>query len=108
MALTITVVIENFCGGLVTAGFLGFLQRECSPGLAATQFALLTSLMALPRALLAAPAGWLAESLGWPAFFATTAVLGLPGLLLLPWLERRKCTSDFDAPAPVPSGASTG
>lgn len=107
-ALTATVVVENFCGGLVTAGFLGFIQRQCSPGLAATQFALLTSLMALPRTLLGGPAGVMAEKLGWPGFFAATAALGLPGLLLLPWIERKTRTTDFDAPAPVPSDAVSG
>jgi PAT family beta-lactamase induction signal transducer AmpG len=107
-ALTVTVVIENFCGGLVTAGFLGFLQRQCSPGLAATQFALLTSLMALPRTVVGVPAGWMADALGWPGFFAATAALGVPGLMLLPWLERRSDAGTFDAPAPVPSEARGG
>src|SRR5688572_32569178 len=55
-----------------------------------TQFALLTSLMALPRSFLGAPSGWLAERLGWPGFFAASVLLGLPGLLLLPFLAFRE------------------
>lgn len=104
-ALTGAVIVENFCAGLVTAGFLGFLQRQCSPALAATQFALLTSLMALPRLFVGAPAGWMADRLGWPAFFAVSALFGLPGLLLLPWLDERRLGHSPDAPAPAPEGA---
>ncbi|MCE9634534.1 MAG: AmpG family muropeptide MFS transporter [Planctomycetes bacterium] len=105
-ALTGAVIVENFCAGLVTAGFLGFLQRQCSPALAATQFALLTSLMALPRTFVGAPAGWLADRLGWPAFFAVSALFGIPGLLLLPWLDERRLGHSPDAPAPAPEGAA--
>jgi PAT family beta-lactamase induction signal transducer AmpG len=83
--LTGAVVVENFCAGLVTAGFLGFVQRQCSPAVAATQFALLTSLMALPPRVLGPLAGGMAESLGWPAFFAVSTLFGLPGLALIPW-----------------------
>lgn len=105
-ALAAAVVVENFCAGLVTAGFLGFLQRQCTPALAATQFALLTSLMAVPSRFLGAPAGWLAEALGWPAFFASTVLLGLPGMLLLARLDARTARGPLDEPAPVPAGAT--
>ena len=104
-ALTAAVCVENFCAGLVTAGFLGFLQRQCSPALAATQFALLTSLMAVPSRILGAPAGALAEWLGWPAFFAASALLGLPGLLFLAGLGSRVLGPRADAPAPAPRDA---
>ena len=105
-ALTAAVIVENFCAGLVTAGFLGFLQIQCSPALAATQFALLTSLMALPARFLGQPAGALAESLGWPAFFAVSVLVGLPGLLLLPWLGGPRLRVTPDTPAPAPTGAA--
>ena len=102
-ALGAAVVVENFCAGLVAAGFLGFLQRQCSPALAATQFALLTSLMALPSRFLGMPAGLLAESLGWPAFFAVSALFGLPGLALLGRVHARTADASPDLPAPAPA-----
>lgn len=105
-ALTAAVAVESFCTGLVTAGFLGFIQSRCSPGLAATQFALLTSLAALPSRLGGGPAGEMAEALGWPAFFGWSVALGLPGMALLVVLSRRGRGSLGDAPAPVPEGAS--
>lgn len=78
------ILTENFCSGLATAGFLGFMMSLCHPRFSATQFALLSSLMAVSRDLLAAPAGKMAEVLGWPSFFLLTIGLALPGLLLLP------------------------
>lgn len=102
-ALGAAVVVENFCAGLVTAGFLGFLQRQCSPALAATQFALLTSLMAVPSRFLGAPAGAMADALGWPAFFAVSALLGLPGLALLGGVHARTADASPDLPAPAPA-----
>jgi MFS transporter, PAT family, beta-lactamase induction signal transducer AmpG len=85
-ALLATVAVENFCAGLVTAGFVAFLTSLCDARCSATQYALLTSLMALARDLLTkGPSGWLAEELGWPGFFAASAALGVPGLLLLRW-----------------------
>jgi PAT family beta-lactamase induction signal transducer AmpG len=49
----------------------------------ATQYALFSSLFALPR-LLAGPAtGFAVDAIGWSAFFLTTMVLGIPGLVML-------------------------
>jgi PAT family beta-lactamase induction signal transducer AmpG len=78
------LLTENFCSGLATAGFLGFMMSLCHPRFSATQFALLSSLMAVSRDLLAAPAGKVAELLGWPSFFLLTIGAAVPGLLLLP------------------------
>ena len=108
--------VENFCGGLGTAGFLGFLMSLCNPRFSATQFALLSSLMAVGRDLLAGPAsGELAQRLqpliqgnptfssiylagathqGWALFFLVTLLASLPGLVLLPlfapWNHKRR------------------
>jgi MFS transporter, PAT family, beta-lactamase induction signal transducer AmpG len=82
--MVLTINIENFCAGLGTAAFVAFLMSLCNPRFSATQFALLSSLMAVSRDILVAPAGRLAESLGWTPFFLLTLVAALPGLLLLP------------------------
>ena len=82
--LIATMLVENFCTGLVTAGFLAFLMSMCSVRFSATQFALLSSLMAASRDILVAPAGGIAEATGWPTFFLITLAAGIPGLILLP------------------------
>lgn len=78
------IVVENFCAGLVVAGFGAFFMSLCSPRYSATQYALMTSLMAFSRDVLVAPAGKIAEATGWPNFFLITIAAGVPAMLLLP------------------------
>lgn len=77
-------IVENVCAGLGTAAFVAFLMSLCSVRFSATQYALLSSLMAASRSLLVAPAGGWAEQTGWPLFFLITLLAALPGLALLP------------------------
>ncbi|MBR8830377.1 MAG: Anhydromuropeptide permease [Chroococcopsis gigantea SAG 12.99] len=83
--MILAINIENFCAGLGTAAFVAFLMSLCNQRFSATQFALLSSLMAVSRDILVAPAGQMAKVLGWPLFFAVTVLAALPGLALLPW-----------------------
>jgi len=78
------VVTENFGLGLVTAGMTAYLMSMCNRRFTATQFALLSSLMAASRDVLVAPAGKIAESIGWPSFFLITVAIAIPPLVLLP------------------------
>jgi PAT family beta-lactamase induction signal transducer AmpG len=82
--LVLTINIENFCAGLGTAAFVAFLMSLCNQRFSATQYALLSSLMAVSRDILVAPAGGLAEATGWSLFFLLSIVAAIPGLLLLP------------------------
>ncbi|MDF2389213.1 AmpG family muropeptide MFS transporter [Nostoc ellipsosporum NOK] len=84
-ALVLTINIENFCAGLGTAAFVAFLMNMCNQRFSATQYALLSSFMAISRDILVAPAGSLAKSTGWPLFFIISIVAAIPGLLLLPF-----------------------
>ena len=82
--MVVTVNIENFSAGLGTAAFLGFLMSLCNPRFSATQYALLSSLVAISREVFASPGGAIAQSTGWPLFFFLTFLVALPGLFLLP------------------------
>jgi PAT family beta-lactamase induction signal transducer AmpG len=84
-ALVLTINIENFCGGLGTAAFVAFLMNMCNQRFSATQYALLSSFMAVSRDILVAPAGTLAKITDWPLFFIISMVAAIPGLLLLPF-----------------------
>lgn len=84
-ALVLTINIENFCGGLGTAAFVAFLMNMCNQRFSATQYALLSSFMAVSRDILVAPAGTLAKITDWPLFFIISIVAAMPGLLLLPF-----------------------
>ncbi|MEO1208131.1 MAG: AmpG family muropeptide MFS transporter [Cyanobacteria bacterium J06638_20] len=83
--MVLAINVENFCGGLGTAGFVAFLMSLCNARFTATQYALLSSLMAVSRDILVAPAGELAKQTGWPLFFLITLLAALPGLALLPF-----------------------
>jgi PAT family beta-lactamase induction signal transducer AmpG len=58
----------------------------CNRRFSATQFALLSSLVAASRDILVAPGGKIAETMGWPAFFLITVVAGLPCIAMLPFI----------------------
>jgi PAT family beta-lactamase induction signal transducer AmpG len=87
--LALGTALENFTGGLAAAAFVAYLSNLTNVHYTATQYALLSSLAALGRTLLATPAGWVAKHLGWSMFFLLSALLALPGLLLLVMLNKR-------------------
>ena len=87
--LSITTSLENFTGGLATAAFVAYLSNLCNVHYTATQYALLSSLAALGRAWFSTPAGAVAKYLGWDWFFILSALLALPGLLLIVTLNRK-------------------
>ncbi|WP_425407031.1 AmpG family muropeptide MFS transporter [Hwanghaeella sp.] len=86
--LAVAVGADNFTGGLGSAAFVAYLSSLCSIAHTGTQYALLTSLMALGRSFFSAGGGWLADRLDWVDFFVATTGLAIPGLLLL-WLISR-------------------
>jgi PAT family beta-lactamase induction signal transducer AmpG len=86
-AFMVTAVItENFGLGLVTGAMTAYLMSMCNRRFTATQFALLSSLMAASRDILVAPAGKIAGTVGWPSFFLITVAMAIPPLLLLPFI----------------------
>ena len=89
--LAIVIGMEALGVGLGTVAFVAFIARTTHPAYTATQFALFTSLMAIPRTFANAATGWLVENMGWMMFFLLCALLALPGMLLLfkvaPWGE---------------------
>lgn len=87
--LTLAIAADNLAGGLASAAFVAYLSSLCAAAYTATQYALLTSLMAVGLRMFAAGGGWLAEQLGWVWFWSGSALLALPGLLLLWWLQRQ-------------------
>lgn len=87
--LAAVIGFEALGVGMGTAAFVAFIARATHPAYTATQFALFTSLAAVPRTFINATTGWLVESLGWTAFFLVCVLLALPGMALLvkvaPW-----------------------
>lgn len=91
IALGLAIGFEAVGVGLGTAAFVAFIARTTNPAYTATQFALFTSLAALPRTVINSFAGVIVENIGWLHFFWLCFLLGIPGMLLLfkvaPWNE---------------------
>lgn len=78
-----SIAAENFFSGMGTAAYQAFMMSLCDKRFSATQYALLTSLMALTRVVGGAPVGYLAQAMGWPSFYLLATFAMVPGLLLL-------------------------
>jgi PAT family beta-lactamase induction signal transducer AmpG len=74
---------ELFTSGLGTGAFSVLLIRLTQRRFSATQYALFSSLFALPRVLAGPISGFAVDAVGWSTFFLSTMVLGIPGLLML-------------------------
>ena len=74
---------ETGSSGLGTGAFGVLLLRLTQKRFSATQYALLSSLFAIPRVLAGPPAGVLADAIGWRDFFILTLLTGIPGLVML-------------------------
>jgi PAT family beta-lactamase induction signal transducer AmpG len=90
--LAVVIGVEAFGVGLGTAAFVAYIAHATHPLYTATQFALFTSLAAVPRTFANAATGWLVEWMGWVVFFLFCFVIAIPGMLLLlkvaPWNGR--------------------
>jgi PAT family beta-lactamase induction signal transducer AmpG len=74
---------ELFTSGLGMGAFGVLLLRLTEKRFSATQYALFSSLFALPRVIAGPLTGFAVDAVGWSTFFLATIVLGVPGLLML-------------------------
>lgn len=83
------VGFEFFSTGMGQAAYATYMALQTNKRFTATQYALLTSLMAVPGVVAASVTGFMAKYLGWEVFYLLCAVTAIPGLLLLlkiaPW-----------------------
>jgi len=86
LMLFVAASFEYFGVGLGTVGLTAFIARQTSLKFAATQFALLSSLTAVPRTLANASTGFIIEAMGYFHFYLLCFALALPGMLLLLWV----------------------
>lgn len=97
--LTASIVVENFCGAIGTVVFVAYLSALCGARAhTATQYALLTALTAVGRTFLASGGGFIAQETGWALFFVITTLAGIPGLMLLAFLQMRAHFTELARP----------
>jgi PAT family beta-lactamase induction signal transducer AmpG len=105
------VGVENFTDGLADAAFVTYLSMLTSRSFTATQYALLSSLAAVPLRTVAGSGGWLAEWLGWSGFFLLTTAAALPAMAIMLFLLKRlpprePAPQDTPLAIPVPEEAA--
>jgi len=75
--------LDNLALAMHGTALLAFLSGLTSARYTATQYALFSSLYALPGKILEGTSGMVVDHIGYPHFFLYTAALALPGLVLL-------------------------
>lgn len=90
-ALIGVISADNLSAGLASAAFIAFLSSLTNIRFTATQYAIFSSLMTLLPKMLGGYSGTMVDAIGYSSFFMTTALLGLPAVVLIVlaqrWLE---------------------
>jgi MFS transporter, PAT family, beta-lactamase induction signal transducer AmpG len=86
--LVFAIMADNISGGLAISVFIAYLSSLTNTAYTATQYALFSSIMTLPGQFLAGFTGLLAEHVGWFWFFISSALIGLPAIVLAVLLAR--------------------
>ncbi len=89
LGLGLVNAFDNLAQALHGTALIAFLSSLTSARYTATQYALFSSLYALPSKLLEGVSGFVVDALGYPDFFLYTASLSVPALLVLIVLVRR-------------------
>ncbi|MGE3624355.1 MAG: AmpG family muropeptide MFS transporter [Bdellovibrionales bacterium] len=86
--LGLAVGFEYLGVGLGTTAFVAYIAAQTNKNFSATQFALFSSIFAVPRSVTGVIAGFLVEKmgLGWTNFFLISAAAAVPGMVLLWWV----------------------
>ncbi len=94
------ILLDNFTAAFSTVAFVAFISHLTNRAYTATQYALMASAGNFGRTLFAGGSGWMVDSLEaqnwvadfggeWVVFFAITAVMVIPSLIMLAWISRR-------------------
>ena len=88
--LAVVISADNLSGGFASAAFIAYLSSLTNRAYTATQYALFSSLMTLPGKFMSGFSGIVVDSAGYTVFFVVAALLGLPAILLVTVLIRRR------------------
>jgi PAT family beta-lactamase induction signal transducer AmpG len=91
--LILSISIDNFAGGFAGSALVAYMSGLTSPGFAATQYALLSSLYALPGKLVGGASGAVVEAYGYPVLFTGTAAIAIPLVILCLVVRRDTMTT---------------
>ena len=88
-AFCLAMSVEGFAYAFAQMVLITFMSLIVSKENAASQYALLTSLCALPGSLIAGTSGYVVEAIGFVNFFIGTSLIGIPVAMLAWWLAHK-------------------
>ena len=100
-ALIVAISIDNFSQSFGGTILVTYMSGLTGAGYAATQYALLSSMYALPGKLVAGGSGFMVEAYGYPVFFCLTAAILIPVVALI-YIVRRSPRGGLQAEPAVP------
>lgn len=93
--LILSISVDNFAAGFAGSALIAYMSGLTAPGFAATQYALLSSLYALPGKLIGGASGAVVDAWGYPTLFIATSCIGIP-LVILCLVVRRDTMKEAD------------
>lgn len=87
-ALAFAVIFEDVSAGMGSSAFLAYISSITNKKYTATQYAALASVATLGRNFFSGFSGHLVKALGWEWFFYSCALIAIPGMVLLYWVQR--------------------
>ncbi|MCB8819516.1 AmpG family muropeptide MFS transporter [Microvirga rosea] len=105
--LILAISIDNFAGGFAGSALVAYMSGLTAPGFAATQYALLSSLYALPGKLIGGASGAVVDAYGYPLLFSATAAIGIPLIILCFVVRRDTLQRDAGVPEEAPAPAQS-
>ena len=96
----VAILLDNFTSAFSTVAFVAFISHLTNRAYTATQYALMASAGNFGRTLFAGGSGWMVDSLEaqnwvsnfggeWAVFFAITALMVVPSLIMLYWIGKK-------------------
>ncbi len=94
-ALAFAVIFEDITAGMGSSAFIAYLASITNKNYTATQFAVLSSIATLGRNFFSGFSGIMVKDFGWEWFFYSCALIALPGMGLLYWVQKSHSKEEF-------------
>jgi PAT family beta-lactamase induction signal transducer AmpG len=104
--LAFAVITDNIAYGAAGTILIAYMSSLTNTAFTATQYALFSSLYALPGKFVGGFSGFMVEAAGFAWFFAITAIIGIPAAILVFFLkfseqrfsiDRKKTLAELEA-----------
>ena len=96
--LIFVISADNLSSGIASAAFIAYLSSLTNVSYSATQYALFSSMMLLVPKWLAGFSGVFVDNFGYSHFFTSTAIIGLPVLVLVWFVGQQNLINENPSP----------